>query len=333
LDILSNLTIFGAGSDRTILVSSVNDRVFDISSSSSKINVSIASLTITGGSTEVSKDGGSGIRNNNANLSVQNVVLDGNKGNITTSSGGGIANLSSGELLIINSTIRNNSSGFGGGIYNIGKMEINNSLISDNKAERAGGGIDIISDQQSIILDVTIAKNSVQQSGNTSGGGGLAVSGPVTITNSTIVDNTGEAIRINDNTATVRNSIIARSSSGPNCQIAGDNGAFQSDGYNKQDYLGPGSNLCSFNGVGDQTVASASDLMLDTVYGDHGGYTYTYAILSDASPAVDAIPEGNPYCPSFDQRWLIRTARCDIGAYEYGGLTPDQKVYLPAVRR
>ena len=55
-------------------------------------------------------------------------------GGLTADSGGGIDN--DGTLTVTNSTIANNSAGYGdgGGIYNAGTMTVTNSTIANNSA-------------------------------------------------------------------------------------------------------------------------------------------------------------------------------------------------------
>jgi hypothetical protein len=82
---------------------------------------------------------------------------------------------------------------------------------------------------------------------------------------------------------------------------------------------GPGSKtLVGTNFVPDATCGSGNN-PADPLLGplaDNGGPTLTRALLP-GSPAIDAASG----CPAsgVDQRGALRTAPCDVGAYEYGG--------------
>ena len=68
--------------------------------------------------------------------------------------------------------------------------------------------------------------------------------------------------------------------------------------------------------------------MLNPTLANNGGPTFTHALVA-ASAAINA---GNPAAPGsvdaacalLDQRGLTRPDRCDIGAYEFGGVSPNR---------
>ena len=77
---------------------------------------------------------------------------------------------------------------------------------------------------------------------------------------------------------------------------------------------------CGFTGTGDLQNATAN---LDSLQ-DNGGPTWTHALLSPGSQAIDHIPYETNGCGTTyttDQRGYCRPflsgSSCDIGAYEY----------------
>ncbi|MFV2065776.1 MAG: SdrD B-like domain-containing protein [Pirellulales bacterium] len=153
-------------------------RIFNIDvNSSTKIDVELRGLTLTGGDV----DGIGGAIRSRENLTlVDSVVRD----NAATSLSGGIHNL--GDLLTITrTTVSGNSSDRGGGIFSNGTTTITESALSGNTATRKGGGIEAFG-------TLNIVQSTI--SGNTAGslyGGGIHTSGSgtTTISQSTISDN------------------------------------------------------------------------------------------------------------------------------------------------
>jgi|ERR1700674_474476 len=244
-------------------------------------------------------------------------------------------------------TIRNGGTpSFGGGIYNIGTLTINNSAVSGNLAfaqnVAAGGGI--FNSGTLTIANCTVSTNSARAFAGALGGG-VANAGTLTINNSTISGNSASAFRaqgggiasfgqggtitINNSTlsgnralgphpegggiggtATLQNSIVANNQAG-NC-----NGTITSNGYNLSS-----DGTCNFNNTGD---LNNTDPKLGQL-GNYGGPTQTMPLLS-GSPAIDVgnpsgCTDGNGHLLKTDQRGKPRpdkedTGGCDMGAYE-----------------
>jgi CSLREA domain-containing protein len=201
-------------------------------------------------------------------------------GNSATSVGGGVANENGAALTFNSSTIDNNTTNEGGGFHNGARsnLTLTNVTISGNLARINGGGIDNIN-------------NSA-----------------VTLTNTTITNNTAIGGGAVHNLAAVilKNTIIANSSIGSNCQ-----------GSATPPVTSQGSNLDSGHSCGLTAVGDLSDT--DPRLGplaDNGGFTQTHTLLP-GSPAINAVVNPCPP-PATDQRGTTRpqATRCDIGAVE-----------------
>ena len=256
--------------------------------------------------------------------------------------GGGI----SGAFHAVNishSTVRNNSANeTGGGISNSGHLNVVGSSIEQNAAFRRGGGVYDTGDSATI-TDSTIHHNT----SNFEGAGIFAISnGILRIVNSTISNNTGDGINVNDgaevelshvtvteNTTGVRTfrggltltgSIIAGNGppSGFDCISPVPVPVFS---------FGPGSSLfiqsvtsLGHNLIGDGTLCETlneaeGDLIgtetspIDPVLGplaDNGGPTKTHALLP-GSPGIDHVPVVDCVDPggnpiTTDQRGVVR---------------------------
>jgi len=235
--------------------------------------------------------------------------------NVAILFGGGIENAPTGSLTINNSTISGNTAAVGtfaitggGGIVNFGAMVVNNTTVSGNQTTGSpggaqGGGIFHAGNSSAAattLTNVTIALNSAPGTG---GGGIFSQSQP----------------------AIFKNTIIANSPSGGNC-----NGSFSAASTN---------NLSSDGTCGPGTVNGLNPVLGPLA--ENGGSTQTHALLA-GSPAIDAGT--NSGCPTTDQRGAVRprdgagrgVAICDIGAYEYQAppatITPTPTVTRTATR-
>src|SRR5262245_21371149 len=111
------------------------DRVFDVIGGRVQIN----SLAIVGGLPPMHPDGsaanGGGIQNS-AVLDLTNVALDRNRAD---GGGGGIRNTEAGRLIMTDSSVTNNISVCGGGVWNVGWAALMGSYIAANTAVLGGG--------------------------------------------------------------------------------------------------------------------------------------------------------------------------------------------------
>lgn len=178
LDITDDLTIIGAGSDRTFIDADFLDRIFEIFPD---VNVSIRGVTLVNGNVTRVEDGGAIL--NFGSLTLEDVTIENglaNRGgalfnngivtmtdsyfhdNSAIADGGAIFNNDSGTITIDLSTISGNDAENGGGIFNStgGTLAVNDTTIDGNTATVAGGGI-FVSDEVAV--------------GNGEGGSGGAV--------------------------------------------------------------------------------------------------------------------------------------------------------------
>ncbi|MBI2480127.1 MAG: right-handed parallel beta-helix repeat-containing protein [Planctomycetia bacterium] len=148
LDILDDLTIFGAGASSTTVLGGT-DRVFHVLGSA---DVAFTGLTISSGNAV----DGAGIFVESGSSAI---VTESNiSGNTATSSGGGIAN--DGAVWLDQVRVTGNTANEGGGLENPGVAVISNSLFDVNTGTASGGGIQS-KDGGSIVtlVNVTLSGN------------------------------------------------------------------------------------------------------------------------------------------------------------------------------
>ena len=334
LDITADLTITGAGQATTVVDGDGAFRVFRVLSGNT---VDIAGVTIQNGIPLPDGRGGGiineagavtltdstvsgnratggrscgGIYNNGAaSLTLIRSTVSGNAGG-GGSSGGGICNFpNNGTVTLIDSTVSDNTAHVGGGIWNNnGTLTLTNSTVSGNTATY-GGAIWNTNNGTVTLTNSTVSSNTTTGSfgggGILNGGVGFAA-GTVMLTNSTVSGNTatiGGGIS-NFGTVTIKNTIVANSTSGDDCA-----GVITVEGNNFVESPG----ACVI--VGSGTFNGGFDPLLGPL-ADNGGPTQTHALLA-GSPAIDA---GSPDCPppATDQRGVARPqgAACDIGSVE-----------------
>lgn len=298
LSLAGTINILGAGARKTIIDGNDLDRVFYVGRDS---NVTIADVTITGGNPGGIWSNGeievlrSTITENYASYGAGIFItpfgflkLDSStvSNNVAVNEGGGIRIDADG--LIVNSTITGNrllddcctsysydggASGEGGGIdiRGVGRVSVINSTIVNNHAILGGGGVNIAftyTGDQGGILDTA----------------GLALGGPLEVSNSIIAHNT--SVSGGDN---CKNTISPVKSLGGNVT---------SDGS------------CEFYSTKDIVDVH---LALNEL-ADNGGPTDTHSVPEGSSTFSNAITE---LCPFADQRGVERdSARCDSGALQ-----------------
>jgi len=327
-----SLTIDGPGSAAlTIRRANANDgsatfRILHIASGN--FSITISGVTIADGVQIGLGENGGGILIGSGNtLTIANCKIAGNSVGIH---GGGIYNL--GTVTISDSTISDNRAGHrwdGAGIYNAGTMTITKSTISGNNNSRGnGGGL-----FNALGGMVTIASSTI--SGNFLGegaGGGIYNGGTVTITNSTISNNSvsifasiAGGLSNASGTVSLRNTIVAKNSSGAGGR-PDVSGPITSQGYNligndEGATITPAQSTDQIGTPGSPINPGLGPLQ------DNGGPTFTHAVLSGSL----ARDKGHSSGWSIDQRGFPRPVdnpivpnatggdASDIGAFEIQG--------------
>lgn len=322
-----NLTIIGAGADKTIVDGDAAGSVFKIQGSvtaqfkrlrirdgkasqgggvsvSGASALSLTNVTLTGNQAE----SGGGI-NNYGTLSLSRVVISGNQG--TSNSGGGLTNV--GKATLDRTDIYGNSAVYGAAIHNTGPLIITNSAIHGNTSGNGYPGI-FNSGGALSLTNTTVSGNTSTSPGNQ--GGAISQSGgSTTLRYVTIAGNTQGhygAIYSFAGSVITSNSIVFGNGAGSQCGGASI-GLFTDGGYNVE----ADGSCVVFPGSGSIIANPQLKALVD-----NGGFTPTQALKS-TSPAIDLVPAGK--CVAKDQRLVARpkdgdgngTARCDAGSFEY----------------
>lgn len=273
------------------------------------------------GSTILSNSAGSGggVYQNSGPLQIVNTVVQSNTAR--TFFGGGLESHDAMTLRDVNVSgnrnFGNGGQGYGGGLYVASfssPLDVNRSLFYNNVASNAnsqGGGIYLTS--PAFITNTTIYSNSASN-----GGSGLNynTSYVITLTQLTIMSNTNASGVV---TSQLNNTGTAYRVTLVNTLIGGSNGG--NCAGNK--VLSLGHNLssdasCAITTTGD--LSSTQPLL--GAFANNGGATFSF-MPQATSPAVNAAD--NARCTSEDQRGVGRPigAACDIGSIESPHLTPQ----------
>lgn len=327
LDITRDIRLQGAGKNQTIIDATNDSRVIHISGGS---DVEIQSLTLTGGNAQ----SGGGMRVEDAVVTLTDVKFEDNFG---FSGGGGLVVIDGAEVTgNYVEFIGNEATGaFGGAIWNLGRLVLNDSLMHDNTSNRAGALHNNTTGSLNL-YNVTVSGNLGRSDSRSVGG--IMQNGFAVLRNSTVTDNEGGAAPGAGGIQTTEGSITVAKNS-----IFADNFKRMRNSLDASDCRGPLSADSRYNlvqALDDCTlpaVTSSYILGVDarlTSLADNGGPTRTHRLLND-SPAIDAgfpYPPGSPAadaCRARDQRGVPRpqtlfsetqSGICDLGAYEAGNL-------------
>jgi hypothetical protein len=198
LQINHNVTINGPGAGNLAVNGNAASRVFENFAS----DVTISGFTVTNGLPPTGdNNGGGGILNHGGLTLSGTSILSNNAGGFLppNAGGGGIGITAGGTLTVMNSLIGANESqnGPGGGISAGGTVTVSNSTINNNEGLCTGGGLAFNDIGGTLtVINSTIIGNSVlgcpvsaDGGGVPTGGGGIACSGSVAVSNSTISGN------------------------------------------------------------------------------------------------------------------------------------------------
>lgn len=194
LDVRAGMTISGTGAAQSVihsgdLATPGIDRVLHISTTEA---VTITGVTIRNGVTANGDENGGGIANTagaSLYLMSSSVISNTSLGDAPGEGGGGIYNAISSTLTLSNTSVVSNSAlsglGNGGGIFNAGTVLVDGGEIANNRAARAGGGIESDAGQMTL-RDSALTNNNAGING---GGLHISAAGVVTVTGGTATGN------------------------------------------------------------------------------------------------------------------------------------------------
>ncbi|HUI90382.1 MAG TPA: choice-of-anchor Q domain-containing protein, partial [Anaerolineales bacterium] len=220
---------------------------------------------------------------------------------INGNSGGGSGISDSGTSLTLRrvgiynniATNSNGSSGDGGGIYLLGEpnLDLENSTIANNTAQKYGGGIFVRALVYPVLSDLIKIQNSTIAGNTAEAGGGIYRD-----SNANIGIELHNSILTNNKLSSITYPLT-----GPDCS-----GTILDASYS---IVG---NITGCTITSSTALHSNVDPQFATFYGD-------FYALQSSSPAVDAGDPNPTTCPDIDQRGVMRPQgpACDIGAYEY----------------
>ena len=299
LDVLSPITITGAGADKTFIdAESIGERAFHVLANGSLV---LSNLTIVNGNS--GGNGGAIGVVNGSNITLDHVALRTNK-----AAGNGGALYTNGGITINDSTFAGNSStsAAGGAVYFAstgGPATISGSTFSGNSAAGYGGAI-VGSGLPLGLSNVTVSTNNAPTRSALVNQGGAGITNQWTIDRSTITKNFsvggGAVTELGNGENTLINTVVSNN--------IGNSCSGVPEVY--------GRNL-----IGDSTCGPNSPALLDlqsasvglAPLADNGGPTQTHALVA-GSPAVNSTTCG---AGILDQRGIARpSGACDSGAYE-----------------
>jgi len=336
-----------------------NYRIFTIGNGTNEGPVVyLSGLTITNGQAPAGAlpiSSGGGILNDHSFLSIDRCAIVGNSTALSdVTYGGGIFN-NEGGLVLNESTIAGNMSQHGGGIANritnpgaLPFCILEGNTISGNTANGGnGGGVHNYASNSGqtaaiSLINCTLSENSANSVGFFGGAGGaiynegvFAGQANVVLYDCTLSGNNAPSAGgiYNHNFSasallSLENTILKAGTIGANFINA--DGVINSLGHNLSSDDAAGG---SGTGPGGYLTGSGDIRNTDPLLGPlqaNGGYTFTHALLN-GSPAMNAgiSAEEN----DFDQRGYARSGTNDIGAFEFGGISPGVSVVSVVSRK
>ena len=313
-----SLVVIGPGSELLTITSGGNGRVIFLDAQSESF--SFSGLTISGGHN--SSGAGAGIFVRDGELIIKNCIIKDNVNSYTNTGGGGIYAITT-------------------------QVYIENSLIENNTCYLGGAGMSLAASTITIVKNTSIVNNTVVSSSSGWGGGGIYVSGILSLNNCTVSGNShpirGGAIEVygflnlknctvTDNSADECGGIYEDSPSQEDTIVVFENSLI---GLNAS-LVGGGNDLHGriysqgYNLIYDNVGATISGDVTGNILGQNPllgplqnySPTVMFHPLLSGSPAIDNA--NNQTCLSTDQRGIYRpqngdengNAIADIGSIE-----------------
>ncbi len=324
LTITDSVIIEGPGSLAvTVNGSQLNNTSVFIINSASAIYVKIDGMTID--------NGNAGLKNvqgiyNNELLVLNDVVITG----ASALNGGGIFNDAAGKIYMDRVTISDNMASLdGGGIYNIGAIQMTNTTITGNTAVNGGGiynGVFTMPDL-SIAAGTVMAESTTIDHNSAVFGGGVYTASNFYGYNLTVAYNSNSnsfsgGIYITQDDVTVDPYVKLENSTVAYNQYYGIYNSCTTDdiintivSYNRNGNSGPYTNISGSVSRTNSIVGSeGSPIFANGTLQDNGGWVQTIALASN-SIAIDRGLNNGPSL--YDARGYMRNGTRDRGAYEY----------------
>jgi hypothetical protein len=278
----------------------------------------LAHLTLTHGRAAVGDDAGGGIRGLGSNVTVSSCSV---MNNTATFEGGGIDN-DGGTMTVVDSTLRSNTTtaGGGGGIDNVsGVLTLSNSTLGYNSATQGGG---IANSGTMTVTGSTLSANSaIAPLGN---GGAIWSNLRLTVTDSTLTSNSaseGGGI-YNVGPVTVDRCTLESNSANFGGGILAFMGIVQVNDStlagNSADFEGGGIFVSTILSVTNSTLSGNSAAQGGGVYGQHD-FSLQNTIVAGNSAGTD--PDISPTAWSGDYNLVGGNPQLSPLGY-YGGPTP-----------
>ncbi|CAH0998950.1 hypothetical protein LEM8419_00245 [Neolewinella maritima] len=266
-----SIEIAGNGMDQTIISGASTNRIFTVDGN---VTVRIAKLTVRDGVALI----GGGIRvRAGSTLRMENAIIRNNSatGVASTQGGGGIYNQGTVFLrrVMITENTALGTAGSGGGIFNApgGFLQIALSNISNNQANRAGGGIEDASEgtDETVIGSSFILNNSALSGpGN---GGGIHVGGSGNLrmeacqVNSNVASSEGGGVWMGTGLLQIRSTLVSDNEAQGNAADQGGGGLYNEGGTMRVD---PGTRVSDNRATG--TLGSGGGILNNQTPGTEG---------------------------------------------------------------
>lgn len=260
-----NLTISGNGEGQTMISGDDATRILSVTDTD---NLTINNLTLTNG---YAADNGGAVLCTNSMVTFNDVTITASEaaGN-NVGEGGGAIFSSGGSVTANNCSFTNNmasgTSGSGGAIFTSmgSNLSVSGGTISDNMANRAGGGIESNSGAMGTVTLTNVTLNANETGPNPGNGGGLHITGAgnAVISGGTVNNNMaaaeGGGLWNGTGTMTVTGTVISMNTASGNAADQGGGGI-----YNLSGTLQINAETMIMNNVANGTSGSGGGILND----------------------------------------------------------------------